>query len=1165
MYLHGATWFTCLDLKSGYHQIPIAKDSQHFTAFICEQGLFEFTVMPFGLTNAPAIYQRFMASKLTGLLYGKCLVYIDDIIVHGRTFEEMLERLALVLDRMKGANLKLQGKKCNFGCRAVLYLGHIVSKDGVSPDPEKIKAIRDAPRPTCRTEIRRFIGLASYYRRFGGMKFAELTRPLLMLTHGGTNSRADKLRPILWTIEAETAFQALKSALCSAPICQPFPDDSQLYICTDASAYGIGAVLEQRDQYDRPYYIRCESRRLTTAEQRQSAYVREALAITFAFQKFHSYVYLRHVIVLTDQKPLVYWKIKAVMPNVEVENMFHTTLAAYDFEIQFRSGSQNANADALSRFPKEETVGYWTEDYVAHQDTRDQLNDPDLIAEIKRQAALPYPPQFQAAADLLYWDCVYAQQEEERLSQQVARPMLAEMKRLPATPPSPEPSLPTTDPYDSAAEDDTDDTSGVCTPHVTDDESEPEVEEPVPPVDEIDPLEALRMELKGTYASQKVTDVFGETLAVFEEIDEDAEGLVTYTLESDSEEEGCAQVPEFYTLNPIQTDPVYTIERHPMGIWTVPTLLPEPGITEAIQGLNAVEAKVKRQRRKQNRVEGEGIENPLWTCPVCNHYKEKGAEEPDMVECDICKRWTHHTCAGLTEYEARALPHFYCVKCPKPKLRVGKGRPQSEAAQTIYDQITSSWHPNQFCAALLTDPEFAPMLKFKTANELPDSEVMSNLIVSSAPYFEVVDGRLYHHLIDKHNVLWIRLCVPYDYREAVCHAVHESQLDGGHLAFAKAYPKVWRHFFWSEMSSQLRKWIYSCEECQQAKGPGRNYVAPLHSIPCGKRFDRWVVDLMGPLEPTATDDSLPPMLYVVVFIDAFTKWTVTRALPNKTAAGVADALVNDVIYQYGAPKELQSDLGSEFIAAVFRETCRLMGVKKIYSTPYRPSTNGQVERTNRTLGSILRLYVNSKHNNWNRLLAPVTFVLRTTVNATTGETPFKLLYGTECVTPLIAAFKVDTRADQSTRAHLKEIQEALAEANILVQRQIEFAQARQQYYHDRNAKLDPFRPDQLVWLHSPVKGPQPCAKFAWFWHGPFRIIARHGELNYQIQRVTDNSPSPKTYLIHRERLKEHHKRDKGYIFGDPLRRRGKYPVRSSHPPKEFDLAIDLDPNQEPET
>ena len=199
--LSGVNWFSTIDFKSGYWQVEMAPEDCEKTAFCTQEGLFEFNVIPFGLCNAPATFQRLMDCVLAGLQWSSCLVYIDDVIIIGRSFDEHLLHIQQVLDRLKSARLKIQR---HFLQRKVNFLGHIVSSKGVSPDPSKTSKIKEWPIPKSVQEVQQFLGLANYYRRFI-KNFATIAKPLHQTT--------ERKKPFKWTDECEQAFIQLKDCL----------------------------------------------------------------------------------------------------------------------------------------------------------------------------------------------------------------------------------------------------------------------------------------------------------------------------------------------------------------------------------------------------------------------------------------------------------------------------------------------------------------------------------------------------------------------------------------------------------------------------------------------------------------------------------------------------------------------------------------------------------------------------------------------------------------------------------------------------------------------------------------------------------------------------------------------------------------------------------------
>ncbi len=337
--LQGASLFSTLDLASGYWQVQMDEDDKGKTAFVTEGGLFEFNVMPFGLCNAPATFERLMEKVLAGLHWKSCLLYIDDIIVFGADFSSHLARLEEVLHRVSNAGLKISPKKCEWFRPTVKFLGHIVSAEGVKTDPDKIKAVEEWPTPTKTRDVRAFLGLCSYYRKFV-RGFADIARPLHKLT--------EKDKTFVWTAECEVAFNRLKQSLLNAPILSyPTPNDP-FVLDTDASGFGLGSVLSQIRE-GREYVIAYYSHALSRPEQQYCVTRRELLAIVMSLKHFHHYLYGRHITVRTDHGALR-WLLGFKSPEGQMARWLEV-IGTYDMEIVHRAGRQHGNADGLSRRP----------------------------------------------------------------------------------------------------------------------------------------------------------------------------------------------------------------------------------------------------------------------------------------------------------------------------------------------------------------------------------------------------------------------------------------------------------------------------------------------------------------------------------------------------------------------------------------------------------------------------------------------------------------------------------------------------------------------------------------------------------------------------------------------------------------------------------------------
>lgn len=365
--LGSAKYFSVIDLASGFWQIEMdARDSEK-TAFNTPNGHYQWRRMPMGLANSPAVWQRTADVILAGLLGKQCFVYMDDIIIYSKDFDEHLRDIHAVLERLAAAGLKLKPKKCQFLQREVKYLGHVVSAKGVSPDPSKIASVRDFPRPTTVKQIREFLGLAGYYRRHIS-NFSGIAKPLTALTKKNANFQ--------WTTEAEDAFCALKQKLTEAPVLR-YPDFSRPFIlATDASMYAAGAVLSQRfDDGEHP--VAFASRQLSDVEQRYGATERECLAVVWAVRHFRCYIYGRQFELLTDCHALR-WLMTVRDPSSRLAR-WNLLLQEYNFEIKHKSGRAHANADALSRADTIRVVREFVPVVDGVELKREQRKDATLI------------------------------------------------------------------------------------------------------------------------------------------------------------------------------------------------------------------------------------------------------------------------------------------------------------------------------------------------------------------------------------------------------------------------------------------------------------------------------------------------------------------------------------------------------------------------------------------------------------------------------------------------------------------------------------------------------------------------------------------------------------------------------------------------------------------
>ena len=342
--LSGATLFSKLDANSGFWQIPLASESRDLTTFITPFGRFCFNKLPFGISSAPELFQRRMSRLLEGLPGVLCLM--DDVIVFGANREEHDLRLIATLQRLEAAGVTLNPKKCEFHKHSMKFLGHVVGSDGIRADPDKTTAILEIPPPENVSDLRRFLGMANQMGKFSP-RLAEVSQPLRELL--------STKQLWTWGPSQEQAFAQVKAELSQSTVLALYDPKADTTLSADASSYGLGAVLLQRAGLSwNP--VAYASRSLTETERRYAQIEKEALALTWACEKFSAYLLGRHFAIETDHKPLV-----PLLSSKHLDDLpprvlrFRLRMARFDYTISHVPGKQLCTADTLSRAPMTHT------------------------------------------------------------------------------------------------------------------------------------------------------------------------------------------------------------------------------------------------------------------------------------------------------------------------------------------------------------------------------------------------------------------------------------------------------------------------------------------------------------------------------------------------------------------------------------------------------------------------------------------------------------------------------------------------------------------------------------------------------------------------------------------------------------------------------------------
>ena len=353
-----ARFFTSLDFTHGYYQIKLEESSKQYTAFACELGQFEYNRLAMGLTNPCETFQKLMNEVLDGLIGHICFVYLDDILIFSSTMQEHLEHVKLVVQRLRNHNLKVKPKKCEIAKTRIEYLSHIIENGTVRPNPKKIQAILDFKQPTSIRQLQAFNGMVSYYRKY----IEQLTKIMTPLIQATTEKKLE------WTRELQTAFNNCKSVFLSEKVLALPNFDLPFNVAADACEYGVGGVLSQQDPNDstqvqvenisskkikrpeRP--IAFFSKQLNKQQIKYSATERELLAIVLTVEQFRQFLHGTHFKIYSDHQPLKYL-LTADNLNPRLARWI-ARLKLFDYEILYRPGPENGNADAMSRLALDE-------------------------------------------------------------------------------------------------------------------------------------------------------------------------------------------------------------------------------------------------------------------------------------------------------------------------------------------------------------------------------------------------------------------------------------------------------------------------------------------------------------------------------------------------------------------------------------------------------------------------------------------------------------------------------------------------------------------------------------------------------------------------------------------------------------------------------------------
>jgi len=1017
----GAQWFTKIDLRSGFHQIAIRPEDREKTAFRTRYGSFEYTVLPMGLCNAPGTFMQLMNETFADMLDKSVLCFLDDILIYSPTEEEHIKQVTAVMERLQSKKLYGKLSKCEFMQREVEFLGHRIGADGLRVAPDKIGAVQKWPRPRSVTEVRSFLGLGNFYRRFV-KGYSRLALPLTELTKDTAVFR--------WGDTEQKAFEALKATLCSPPVLIIPDQTKQFALSCDACKYSIGAVLQQdlgRGLQPVAYF----SAKLSDAERNYDVRELEFMAIYRACLHWRPYLHGLHPFrLLSDHKSLLYYM---TMPNLSgrlarwVEKM-----QEFDCGIEYIKGEANVVADALSR-------------RVDHAPTDEEI-------KVSEPTSCSLQAVVQAAVTAAI--CAIRAAEAPELRQ---RNIDAAIKVVPLDPTLPQPNKNGTimTPTQRCA---ANNASGaqcgqrtavghLCWNHLQRDLG-------------------VRVRPSG---------VAGRGLFVAWESGLSPKHRIPYTGDEiilSNDKKGGPYVLE--VKNGVGIDAAR--RNCGVGRWvndprgaTDEAGRPRQANCEFVvhtpRGAGEGGQRVAAVRTLHQVKKGEELlvayGNQYWRFSINMSKKAKKQSVKRVAKARQNKVVIRSEEQGVSSAD---LPPDIDPNTQRARKRVLRRHPTRVIASTV--QLAAN--------LLLTETNSIALANISTSStrrkarsEKPEpltvavrrvaqrDEAYQTWLAKPPTGWTTENGLLF----DEHH----RLRVPNDrvLRTRLLAEVHDSTT-GAHAGRDRMLSETHKRFHWDGLPTDVEHYVTTCETCQRNKHskqlkPGLLMPLPIPEEPCMY----WTTDAVCGLLKTKYGHTS-----IQVYVDRRTKlkhFAATRTTDGSTE--LAATTLRTIIGPHGMPKSIVSDRDPRITARFYRELQRVLGSQTDLSTAMHAQSDGQSEREIQTLITALRSYVNEMGDDWDEYLPALELAFNSKVQASTGASPFYLVYGVDARLP-IDCMMDEVRPSIITVPAVADRKQRMKKAMDAARSKQELAQERQKRVADRHRRLLQLKEGDQVMLST---------------------------------------------------------------------------------------------------
>ena len=1090
----GAQFFSSIDLRNGFHQIAIRPEDREKTAFRTRFGHFEYTVLPMGLCNAPGTFMQLMNQTFADMLDKAVLCFLDDILIFSRTAEEHAKHLREVLTRLRDQELYVKMSKCAFMQREVAFLGHRIGADGLRVAPDKISAVQQWPRPKNVSDVRSFLGLANFYRRFV-QGYSRIAQPLTELTRETTTAWQ-------WGAKQQAAFEALKAALCAPPVLL-VPDQSKPFVLnTDACKFAIGATLQQ-DHGNGLQPVAFFSAKMSDAERNYDVREQEFMALFKACLHWRHYLHgTQPFMLLTDHDSLKYHK---TMPNLSgrlarwIEKM-----AEFDYKLQHIPGKDNVVADALSRRSDLAAAGLRVMfmpqsgecvrlNAVALPVTEDFLLGGQTPAASRLRSCLKKGVSF---ADANPYEALAAARvrapKPAEPQEQRQRNIDAATKVLPkdaALPPPNKAGTVMTPTQRCSANNNAGGQCGqrtavahLCWSH-------------------------LQRDL-GLRVRKSTVQGAGRGLFAARELP--ANHRVPYTgdgIELRADESGGP-----YVLETRRGAGIDAARRNSgLGRWVND---PRGAVDE--QGrprAHNCEFTLHTPRGQRQRVAAVRTLRPIlkgeellvrygsdyWRFHAAAPKQRKQQQRkkrvqqrqaPEAALAQMAQQPPTQLAAVAAAASQRSRDrHFEAVlavtlaSVSSRELRQTAGRRSARAAEAAAARARSERGSARAGRSAVTAPA-AEAVAAAGQDALPDDEdgaalqeraqagrqqpAATEALMSAVRRAAAADVEYQRWLQSpppnthaNRGLLFEngRMRVPADaaLRTRILAELHDSAT-GAHCGRDRMLAQMQERFDWRGMADDVEQYVLTCDACQRNKHskqlkPGLLMPLPLPEDPCL----HWTTDAVCGLPKTKSGHDA-----IQVYVDRLTK--LKRFAAARTSHGsvqLADTTLRTIIGPHGMPKSLVSDRDPRITARFWKELSRLLGSEVNLSTAQHPQSDGQSEREIQTLITALRSYANAQGDDWDTYLPALELAFNSKVQASTGAAPFTLVYGT------LARLPIDCALDGARPPTLPAVErraERMKKALDFARSKAEIAQERQKRAADRHRRLLQLKPGDKVLL-----------------------------------------------------------------------------------------------------